>query len=70
MDSGDKQYVLVHEGGVFEPRMIQMGAKLEGNAVVLFRATKNTKPRKRRFLLGFVFHLVAHGGEAIFRAEH
>jgi Cu(I)/Ag(I) efflux system membrane fusion protein len=36
MDSGDKQYVfVVHEGGVFEPRMIQMGAKLEGNVVVL-----------------------------------
>ncbi len=36
MDSGDKQYVfVVHEGGVFEPREIQMGAKLEGNVVVL-----------------------------------
>ena len=36
MDSGDKQYVfVVHEGGMFEPRAIQMGAKLEGNAVVL-----------------------------------
>jgi Cu(I)/Ag(I) efflux system membrane fusion protein len=36
MDSGDKQYVfVVHDGGVFEPRMIQMGAKLEGNVVVL-----------------------------------
>lgn len=36
MDSGDKQYVfVVHEGGVFEPRVIQMGAKLEGNVVVL-----------------------------------
>ena len=36
MDSGEKQYVfVVHEGGVFEPRMIQMGAKLEGNVVVL-----------------------------------
>jgi Cu(I)/Ag(I) efflux system membrane fusion protein len=36
MDSGDKQYVfVVHEGGVFEPRMVQMGAKLEGNVVVL-----------------------------------
>ena len=36
MDSGDKQYVfVVHNGGVFEPRVIQMGAKLEGNVVVL-----------------------------------
>jgi len=36
MDSGDKQYVfVVHDGGVFEPRAIQMGAKLEGNVVVL-----------------------------------
>jgi multidrug efflux pump subunit AcrA (membrane-fusion protein) len=36
MDSGDKQYVfVVHEGGVFEPRMIRMGAKFEGNVVVL-----------------------------------
>ncbi len=36
LDSGDKQYVfVVHEGGVFEPRVIQMGAKLEGNVVVL-----------------------------------
>lgn len=36
MDSGDKQYVfVVHDGGIFEPRMIQMGAKLEGNVVVL-----------------------------------
>jgi Cu(I)/Ag(I) efflux system membrane fusion protein len=36
MDSGEKQYVfVVHKGGVFEPRMIQMGAKLEGNVVVL-----------------------------------
>ena len=36
MDSGDKQYVfVVHDGGVFEPRVIQMGAKLEGNVVVL-----------------------------------
>ena len=36
MDSGDKQYVFVaHGDGVFEPRTIQMGAKLEGNAVVL-----------------------------------
>ena len=36
MDSGDKQYVfVVHEGGVFEPRTIQMGAKLEGKVVVL-----------------------------------
>ena len=36
MDSGDKQYVfVVHDGGLFEPRIIQMGAKLEGNVVVL-----------------------------------
>jgi len=36
MDSGDKQYVfLVHDGGVFEPRNIQMGAKLDGKVVVL-----------------------------------
>jgi multidrug efflux pump subunit AcrA (membrane-fusion protein) len=26
---------LVHEGGVFEPRTIQMGAKLDGNVAVL-----------------------------------
>jgi|SRR5579859_2789771 len=36
MDSGDKQYVfVVHDGGVFEPRTIQMGAKLEGKVAVL-----------------------------------
>jgi multidrug efflux pump subunit AcrA (membrane-fusion protein) len=36
MDSGDRQYVfVVHGDGVFEPRTIQMGARLEGNAVVL-----------------------------------
>lgn len=36
MDSGDKQYVfLVHDGGVFEPRSIQMGSKLDGKVVVL-----------------------------------
>jgi len=36
MDSGEKQYVfVVHDGGVFEPRMVQMGAKLEGKVVVL-----------------------------------
>ncbi len=36
MDSGDKQYVfVVHDGGVFEPRSIQMGAKLDGKVVVL-----------------------------------
>jgi multidrug efflux pump subunit AcrA (membrane-fusion protein) len=36
MDSGDKQYVfLVHDGGVFEPRNIQMGAKFDGKVVVL-----------------------------------
>ncbi len=36
MDSGDKQYVfVVLDGNVFEPRVIQMGAKLEGKVVVL-----------------------------------
>ncbi len=36
MDSGDKQYVfVVHDGAMFEPRTIQMGAKLEGKVVVL-----------------------------------
>lgn len=36
MDSGDKQYVfLVHEGGMFEPRSIQMGPKVEGKVTVL-----------------------------------
>ena len=36
MDSGEKQYVfVVHDGGEFEPRVIEMGAKLEGNVVVL-----------------------------------
>ena len=36
MDSGDKQYVfVVHDGGLFEPRTIQMGAKLEGKVAVL-----------------------------------
>jgi RND family efflux transporter MFP subunit len=36
MDSGDKQYVfLVHDRGVFEPRSIQMGAKVDGKVVVL-----------------------------------
>jgi RND family efflux transporter MFP subunit len=36
MDSGDKQYVfLVHDVGVFEPRSIQMGAKMDGKVVVL-----------------------------------
>jgi membrane fusion protein, copper/silver efflux system len=36
MDSGDKQYVfVVHDGGVFEPRVIQMGAKLEGKVLIL-----------------------------------
>jgi len=36
MDSGDKQYVfLVHDGGVFEPRSIQMGPKLDGKVVVM-----------------------------------
>ena len=36
MDSGDKQYVfLVHDGGVFEPRTVQLGARFEGQVVVL-----------------------------------
>ena len=36
MDSGDKQYVfVVLDGTTFEPRTIQMGAKLEGKVVVL-----------------------------------
>jgi multidrug efflux pump subunit AcrA (membrane-fusion protein) len=36
LDSGDKQYIfVVHEGGVFEPRTIQMGTKLEDKVVVL-----------------------------------
>jgi RND family efflux transporter MFP subunit len=36
MDSGEKQYVfLVHEGGVFEPRTVQLGAKFDGKVVVL-----------------------------------
>jgi Cu(I)/Ag(I) efflux system membrane fusion protein len=36
MDSGDKQYVfLAHDGGVFEPRNIQMGPKMDGKAVVM-----------------------------------
>jgi RND family efflux transporter MFP subunit len=36
MDSGDKQYVfLMHEGGMFEPRTIQMGPKLDGKVAVL-----------------------------------
>jgi len=36
MDSGDKQYVfLVHDGGVFEPRNIQMGPKMDGKVVVM-----------------------------------
>lgn len=36
MDSGDKQYVfVVHDGGIFEPRTVQLGAKLEGKAAVL-----------------------------------
>lgn len=36
MDSGEKQYVfLVHDGGVFEPRTVQLGAKFEGKVVVL-----------------------------------
>ena len=36
MDSGDKQYVfLVHDGGTFEPRKIEMGPKLDGKVAVL-----------------------------------
>jgi len=36
MDSGDRQYVfVVHDGGVFEPRTVQMGAKFEGKVAVL-----------------------------------
>jgi RND family efflux transporter MFP subunit len=36
MDSGDQQYVfIVRNGGTFEPRTIQMGAKVEGKVVVL-----------------------------------
>jgi RND family efflux transporter MFP subunit len=36
LDSGNQQYVfVVHDGGTFEPRMIQMGAKLDGKVVVL-----------------------------------
>jgi Cu(I)/Ag(I) efflux system membrane fusion protein len=36
MDSGDKQYVfIVHSGGVFEPRTVQLGAKFEGKVAVL-----------------------------------
>lgn len=36
MDSGDKQYVfVVHNGGVFEPRTVQLGAKFESKVAVL-----------------------------------
>jgi RND family efflux transporter MFP subunit len=36
LDSGDKQYVfVVHEGGVFEPRPVQLGAKFEEKVTVL-----------------------------------
>ncbi len=36
MDSGDKQYVfVVHSGGMFEPRTVQLGAKFEGKVAVL-----------------------------------
>jgi RND family efflux transporter MFP subunit len=36
MDSGDRQYVfVVHDGGTFEPRTIQMGPKLDGKVTVL-----------------------------------
>ena len=36
LDSGDKQYVfVVREGGVFEPRTVQLGAKFEEKVTVL-----------------------------------
>jgi multidrug efflux pump subunit AcrA (membrane-fusion protein) len=36
MDSGDKQYVfVVHDGTIFEPRAIQMGAKFEDKVTIL-----------------------------------
>jgi RND family efflux transporter MFP subunit len=36
LDSGDKQYVfVVHSEGVFEPRTVQLGPKLENKVVVL-----------------------------------
>ncbi len=36
LDSGNRQYVFVaHGGGTFEPRMVQIGAKLDGKAAVL-----------------------------------
>ena len=36
LDSGNSQYVFVmHEGGRFEPRMIQIGVKLDGKVAVL-----------------------------------
>ena len=36
LDSGEKQYVfVVHEGGVFEPRTVQLGAKFEEKIAVL-----------------------------------
>lgn len=36
LDSGDKQYVfIVYEGGLFEPRTIQLGAKFEDKVSVL-----------------------------------
>jgi RND family efflux transporter MFP subunit len=36
LDSGDTQYVfVVHEGGVFEPRPVQLGAKFEEKVTVL-----------------------------------
>jgi RND family efflux transporter MFP subunit len=36
LDSGNSQYVfVVHEGGRFEPRMIQIGVKLDGKVAVL-----------------------------------
>lgn len=36
LDSGNSQYVfVVHEGGRFEPRMVQIGVKLDGKVAVL-----------------------------------
>jgi RND family efflux transporter MFP subunit len=36
LDSGDKQYVfVVHDGGMFEPRTIRMGTKLDNKVTVL-----------------------------------
>ncbi len=36
LDSGDRQYVfVVHDGGIFEPRSVQLGAKLDNRVAVL-----------------------------------